>query len=270
MKLIENIEKRARNRFNGSFSVGNFFHYLHEDENFTLEDCLGISLKEYAEYIISTFNEYANEEKGFAIDHIKPISRALTVEEYKSFWHYSNSKAVSKKFNSDKRDDFNYEYNVLNGRNNGSSEIWKTSSSKFRQFVSDYILNPRRYEGYLQLKLNPDNVIEKARESYARKVDDIYQKDPSKTIFLISAKKWYQSKLTHPFDDEFNRLIKFRPSQFKYFMELIDDPQKFVNHRNELIQKDTITESKLLELKEIWEKIKKEKEIAFYEYKDSY
>ena len=264
MKLIGDIKKRIKGRFANSFSVSNIFHYLHDDENFILEDYLGISLDEYADYIISTFTDYANEEKGFAIDHIKPISRALTVEEYKSFWHYTNTKAVSKKYNADKRNEFNYEYNILNGRNNGGSEIWKTSTSKFIQFVKDYVIIPRRFEGHMQLKLNPDDVIEKARESYTRKVDDIYEKDPSETIFLISGKKWYRIKVTHPFADD--PYTKYRPSQFKYFMELIDDPQKFVSHRNELIQNDTITESKLLELKEIWEKVKKEKEIPLNQF----
>ena len=110
MNVRQNIIKRVKRRFSEKKNnFWNFYNYLHDD-NFRLEEMLGLSFDDYTSYIINTFNDEINDVKGFHIDHIKPLNRSINEQEYIKLWHYTNTKAESPSKNTDKRDSFDYEY----------------------------------------------------------------------------------------------------------------------------------------------------------------
>lgn len=103
--LAYDLEKRHKQRFKDCSN-----DLMFALEKIDPQEILGIDYLDYAKYIENTFSDRVNSYDGFQLEHIKPLSRAITIEELKSFFHYTNTRAESKQRNNEKWNFFEFEY----------------------------------------------------------------------------------------------------------------------------------------------------------------
>jgi hypothetical protein len=82
-------------------------------KNSKTSNLLGISIKEFREYIINKFEEWmtlenqgiynGNYNETWQLDHITPISTATTIEEVIKLSHYTNFQPLCSRKNKEKR-----------------------------------------------------------------------------------------------------------------------------------------------------------------------
>lgn len=257
--LKSEIKSRAKNRFTGEINNSNFFHYLHDDENFQLENYLGISLDEYPDYIIDTFSNEINDETGFAIDHIKPISRALTEDEYKSYWHYTNTKAESKFINTLKSNYYDYQFYFSSLNFTKKSAIYNSATSKFKDFLHTMILGiPIRIEPLVKINLASEKTIKKSRESYKLKYEEL-EKSEKLVGWECPPERWFCiEELNEQYEINWNDT---KPSMFRFINSLKENPKKYIEFRNKFLDKDVVPESRFLSLQKEWDMFKREKKV---------
>lgn len=270
-KLAKILKNRSRG-WSASFSPVSFAL-----EDISIEDKLGIqSFLDYAKYIESTFTDDANMEKGFQIDHIKPLSRAITIEELKDFMHYTNTRAETKNRNEEKWKWFEFEYAYLamdEKRHFPKMRVAQYYGSIPNSTVYDSyrdnkkILKDLDYrfhflyfsmpESFLWYELLTDEQKQKKldwhREKHQKYIYEMTKdKESRKKFFEIYGKDVIKFKpddyiIEKPYDwgywgvrGESSKLCKFNHI---FHQEIIEDHTRYIQMRKKLINKEVLTDS---------------------------
>jgi len=248
MDLKSDIIKRVRSRFRyKGNNIYNFYQHLHS-QNKNVEEWLGISFDDYTEYIKNSFNDDCNEKKGFHIDHIKPLQRALTENEYIDFWHYTNTRAESPRRNQEKSDLFEYEYflfgDSFKNRPIEKIELFNNATKGQKEHIMTMAYSiPQRVEYVARLKLIGEDRLREIREFITEKHG------------YNSSKKAYNLKFQNDVNDGW---YKYGVKSFykNLNIELRDDEKKFLDYRNKLLKNETITFKQIEDYINEWNRIK--------------
>lgn len=150
------LEKRIASRKGNKNQLGHPF--IHEIQQMSLIDLIGTDFKTYSKYIEEKFDPTMNwhEPNSFQIDHVKPLSRALNLEEYLLWWNYKNTEPITMSQNRRKHNRFNFELYLLenhiieNHSDNGKESIYSKIphevglgmySPKMRPYFYGYLLS---------------------------------------------------------------------------------------------------------------------------------
>ncbi|MDC0514625.1 hypothetical protein OAN99_02265 [Flavobacteriaceae bacterium] len=247
MDLKSDIVKRVKDRFSQKNNTWNFFHYLHKSDE-QIEDLLGISFNDYVDYIKSSFNDFCNEKKGFHIDHIKPLNRAINDSEYLKFWHYTNTRAEAPKRNSNKSDLFEYEFFVFGDgfkeRPIEKLDVFKNATKGQKEHIMEMTFSlPRRVEPIARIKLIGPERIKEIKEIHTEK----YGYNSNKKIY----------NLKHQIDVS-DVWYKYNKKNFylDLYMDLKNNEKKWLNYRNDLLKNEVLSFDQINKYKIQWDSIK--------------
>ena len=270
-KLAKELEKRI-----SRYSVNNQLSIF--IDGIDMEELLGIDYYEYAKYFKETFSENANSSKGFQIDHIKPTSRAITINELKSFLHYTNTRAETKSRNEEKSYLFEYEYyyrcldhkRFYNPRARYEHFGYAPKSEIYNRYKEDnevlfnldyrfdLTYNSSFPEPYLR-----DNLLTEEEKEYKL---EFHKKAHEEYVYDVTKNEKVISQLVSPPTEE---ELKWKPENYIYakpepkFWEvtqrgtgntlndfnrnfhsnILEDPSKYLKLREELLSKEFISEN---------------------------
>lgn len=271
-KLAKILKKRSKG-WNGSFSPVSFAL-----EDISIEDKLGISSYiDYAKYIESTFTDNVNMEKGFWIDHVKPLSRAITIDELKDFMHYTNTRAETKNRNEEKSKWFEFEYAYIamdekrhfpksrmtqyygSISNSDVYDSYKDNKKVLKdldyRFHYYYFQMPEVFLWYeLLTEEQKQKKLDWHRENHRKFVSKMIKERGSKEKFIqfhtedALTFKPDDYKIEKPAYDwgwwgvwgESSKLCKFN---HVFHEEIIEDPTRYLQMRKKLINKEVLTDS---------------------------
>ncbi len=247
MNLIQEIKRRVKKRF--SDYKRSYFCYLYTDD-LTIEDLLGISFDDYSDYIENYFDEKVNPSKGFHIDHIKPLSRALYDEEHTSFWHYTNTKPVNPRENKDKSNLFDFEY-YFYGDRMGKPPIFKnpiyqlgTKGAKEHLFKKiNYI---RLLEHLVRLKLTNKNSRDK--------IDKLIFERTSKGIYINE--RYYDLKWEESLINQNYTISSFSKSYYFDLFEELKNPDYYIEYRDKYLENSILNDVQIKSIFDEWNTIK--------------
>jgi translation initiation factor 1 (eIF-1/SUI1) len=239
------------------------------------EEMLGIEYYEYAKYFRETFSENANYTKGFQIDHIRPASRAITIDELKSFLHYTNTRAETKLRNEEKSNLFEYEYfyKCLDQKRHYKKEDFfkffgytpkSKTYDKFKDnndvlFNLDYRFDQRynSAEKYLRYNLLTEKE-KKFKLEFHRKAHEEYVYDVTKNEKVIKQLyrqpteeelKWKPENYIYPKPEAYSWEIRQHVTlntlnnfNRHFHNKILEDPSEYLKLREELLSNEVITE----------------------------
>ncbi len=202
-QIISNLKERVRLRTKPSD------YYTHQFQDsiagIDLEELIGVDFNKYKLHLENQFLEGMNWDNmsNIHLDHIKPLSRAMSPEEYLQWWKYDNVRPLWAKANIDKHNRFDHEIDVFN-------YVMKTKKNAriFEERMIGYIIGvilPKQAE--LRIK----EVFWKPKE-------------------LINTKSTYRrSGIKHLGDNA-----------FKVYYDWINNPEKFIERRDLLFELNDI------------------------------
>lgn len=247
-------------------------------EDVSTEDKLGISsYLDYAKYIESTFTDNVNMEKGFWIDHVKPLSRAITIDELKEFMHYTNTRAETKNRNEEKSKWFEFEYAYIamdEKRHFPKSRVAQYYGSVPSSDVYDSYKDNKKVLKDLDYRFHyyyfdmPEVYLwyELLTEEQKQKKLDWHREHHKKFVYDVTKNEEVIKKLVRPPTEE---ELKWNPENYKiekpsynwgswgvwgessklckfnhvFHEEIIEDPTRYLQMRKKLINKEVLTDS---------------------------
>jgi hypothetical protein len=257
---------------------GNYCGLCFLIDDLPIEEKLGIdSFLEYAKYIESTFTDDVNMEKGFQVDHVKPTSRAITINEYAEFMHYTNTRAEAKNRNEEKSNWFEFEYAYIamdEKRHFPKSRVAQYYGSIPSSDVYDSCKDNKKvlkdldyrfhyyYFGMAESFLCYDLLSEELKQKRL----DWYKKHHEKFVYDVTKNEEVIKKLVQPPTEE---ELKWNPEIYKrekpsynwgswgvwgessklckfnhvFHEEIIEDPTRYLQMRKKLINKEVLTDS---------------------------
>lgn len=258
-----------------TYSVNNELSFF--IDGIDIEELLGIDFYEYAKYFKQTFSDSANPSKGFQIDHIKPISRAITTDELKSFLHYTNTRAETYARNREKYNLFEYEYfyrcldqkRHYNNENRHKYFGYEPKSEIYDRFKGntevlfnlDYRFNSYRYnsaEKYLRNNLlkeeEKNQKLEYHKEQHDKFVYDVTMNEEIKSQLVRPPTeeelKWKPENYIYPKPvakswevREYVTLNTLNDFNKRFHSNILEDPREYLKLRDELLSKEFISEN---------------------------